>query len=72
MLTEIYCRFTITRLSYHTTGWHLLDKEVTFDPECQLGTRGRGVILSVGWRGDNVLSNRKICRVGRQDVAVFP
>jgi len=24
-MTEIYCRFTINRLSYHTTGWHLLD-----------------------------------------------
>ena len=25
MSTEIYCRFTINRLSYHTTGWLLLE-----------------------------------------------
>ena len=25
VLTEIYCRFTINRLSYHRTRWHLLD-----------------------------------------------
>jgi len=26
--TEIYCRFTINRLSYHTTGWLLLDSQM--------------------------------------------
>ena len=29
---KIYCRFTINRLSYHTTGWHLLDQ----NPSCEL------------------------------------
>ena len=32
VLTEIYCRFTINRLSYHTTGWHLLKKKKLRNP----------------------------------------
>ena len=32
MSTEIYCRFTINRLSYHTTGWLLLDYYGRFKP----------------------------------------
>ena len=27
--TEIYCRFTINRLSYHATGWILLDFRIS-------------------------------------------
>ena len=30
MSTEIYCRFTINRLPYHTTGWLLLDNNIIF------------------------------------------
>ena len=48
VLTEIYCRFTINRLSYHTTGWHLLDKlpdEIKRNAEfrCAVGDRLRNV-----------------------------
>jgi len=42
VLTEIYCRFTINRLSYHTTGWHLLDGKCMFAWNCVIETYPEG------------------------------
>jgi len=57
--TEIYCRFTINILSYHTTGWLLLEyKEQLFNQLYSFGSlRFLGRILIL--RGKESIVNHK-------------
>ena len=58
VLTEIYCRFTINSLSYHTTGWHLLDPLLHFHR--QIGMKYTSYLPAYEDGTDNVPKRRHI------------